>query len=195
METTKKATTEATENKEATTLKVWNEAIEVKVEIDAIAAKLKASFGTDYPHANLMTNTIMGLAMKNGKGDVGFIYNALSGWSAELNFAKGQYVAYNGSKKMNYHHLEVVSTDPEVPSKWQHDRNTPIIGGRIVKVNEYRDGEKAEVAYVRTDSDGKPELTTEWLNHRELTLIEEDNATMMNAIDWTFLEKYTANRV
>lgn len=194
METANKpavGTAEVIENNEATALKVWNESIKVEVSLDMIAAKLKDSFKADNPHTNLLTNTIMGVAKTTNK--LSYIYNAVNGWEDKLNFKVGQFVTTTEGSK-SYHYKLAAKVEPNDPDKWEQDRSAPIIGGKVIEIDEFRDGGKIHIAYTRVDNYGKADHTDVWVNHPNLKLISEDDVNMMNIIGWDYLDKYYPNK-
>jgi hypothetical protein len=79
------------EVQQATELKIWNRSITIEVDLDIIAHKLRETFNETYPHSNLLTNTIIGIAREDGR--LGNIYSALSGHDIQIDFKVGQKVS------------------------------------------------------------------------------------------------------
>jgi hypothetical protein len=77
---------------EKTELRQTNQVITIEVSVDGIAKNLASKFAEDFPHANMLTNVIIGRALENDRTALGAIYNALNGWDDGIDFHKHQTV-------------------------------------------------------------------------------------------------------
>lgn len=68
----------------------YNQTITVEVSVDDIANKLLKTFPEDYAHKEILTEAIISTGLNNNT--IGYIYNALNGYSPEIDFEVNQKV-------------------------------------------------------------------------------------------------------
>jgi hypothetical protein len=144
----KKTETQAVSQQQAVNqprLPEFNEVIKIEVEVDAIYHKLMSEFPEDYKHKEIVAHAIIGSA--NDRGGLGFIYNALNGYSNDIDFQEGDIVIcteddrierYDANKEdENGEPIKVVSVEEDNNEpRWKY-RSVPIGLCRVNKVNMY----------------------------------------------------------
>ena len=68
-------------------LKKFNTVIKVEVSVDSIAEQLLSFMKPEEKHKELVTETIIGTLLHENR--VGILYNALNGYTNEINFKEG----------------------------------------------------------------------------------------------------------
>lgn len=139
------------------TLKTFNQVISVQVSVDSIAAKLLEMMDQTNPHTALVVNTVIGSALSTGK--MSFIYNAVNGWSDEVNITIGKNYNIEGKYLSMYN-----------PADGEKERLFTAI---VKQIDEYRDGNKVEVEYTysRKEDDIRRYTETAWVDHNNLVEI------------------------
>lgn len=145
-------------------MKKFNKAIQIEVEVDAIAQKMFETIKTDNPHAEMIAEAIIGAAMNNDS--LLLIYNALNGFTNEIDFKVGQEVVCN---ETIYQYVKVESTDGS--DRWE--QKTVPMGNVVIKeIDIYRNSDKVQVEYNYTKRDGSISKELKWVSHRNLKAIE-----------------------
>lgn len=142
-------------------MKKFNKVISVEVSVDAIAQQLLKSFDPQFPHREMLTETIIGMNLNNGS--LGLIYNNLAGYSNDPDFKVGQEVW--------------------TPETQYHGDTREVIGNcKIVAIDGTKTSSKIEVEYdyiyksKRNDTViQEPRTGKSWVSH--LTLEEPKVAT------------------
>lgn len=137
-------------------MKKFNQVISVQVSVDAIAQQLLASFDPQFPHREMLTETIVGMSLN--QNTLGLIYNNIAGYSNDPDFTVGQLVW--------------------TPETQHHGDKREIIGNcKIVAIDGTKVNSKIEVEYdyiyktTRGDSPvEEPRTGKAWVSH--LTLEE-----------------------
>jgi hypothetical protein len=70
--------------KKQITMKKFNQSIEVKVEVDAIAQQLREMFKEDSAHADVVVEQIIGRSLCNDMGLLGKIMSAMNGFEKQI---------------------------------------------------------------------------------------------------------------
>jgi hypothetical protein len=154
-------------------MKKFAEVIKIEVAVQDIANKLLGTFPEDYKHREMLTETIIGTALA-GK-NISYIYNALNGYSAEIDFKVGdRVICTEGQRRVvKWEVLDVEeNTGTSIkPVKKGYDY-TEIGECEIIEIDLYRDS-KLKVKFLQDDSYkyNEQEETTSWVNHRNCTLI------------------------
>jgi len=71
-------------------LPAFNQTIEIKVDVDSIYKKMMDTLPEDYKHKEILAHAIVGSAVRNG--GIGYIYNALNGFTNDIDFRVGDQV-------------------------------------------------------------------------------------------------------
>jgi len=143
-------------------MKKFNEIISVEVLVDSIANKLLQTMDKENPHAELITETTIGLLLH--RGGLGFLLQSLNGWKEEINIEPNTVYLINGK-------------DIDLPS-FDEQRNLTETGlspdsmfeVKIAQVQPFKDGpKKVEViiSYWRRGSDRATYYST-WVDHTKL---------------------------
>lgn len=136
----------------------FNKEITVTVDVDSIVDKLTSTFPDDYKHKELVSHAIVGTAVNNG--GLGYIYNALNGYSPEIDFVIGDMVICSSKKRR-----EFIRTEGE-----KSQRIIGEIGAcKVINIDFYRE-EKLQVEFEQDNYDGTAkEKDTEWVSHKDCT--------------------------
>lgn len=152
-------------------LKQTHKVIEIKVNVDDIADKLLNTFPEDYKHRVLLTETIIGSAVN--AGNISYIYNALNGYTAEIDFKVGEMLICSAQERRqtnftNVNEGKFVDNEPVAP-KWERKNSEDVEIGecQIVEIDIYRD-DKIKVRFMQDSyyTYGSQEMTDQWVNHR-----------------------------
>ena len=65
----------------------FNQSIKIEIEVNTIFDKLMDTFPVDYKHKEILSHAIIGSSVNSGK--LGYIYNALSGFTNDIDFQVG----------------------------------------------------------------------------------------------------------
>lgn len=67
----------------------FTDSIRIEIPIESIYKRLLATFPTDYKHRETLSHAIIGSAVSVSNGGVGYIYNALAGFTNNVDFKVG----------------------------------------------------------------------------------------------------------
>lgn len=141
-------------------MKKFNESVFVEVSVDKIAKQLLKSFKHNFEHKELVTESIIGLLMKDNR--LPELYNVLNGYTNEINFEVGQVVYCNDMH--TYHKLN--------HDTGKYDIDTKEVGNvRIEEIDIYRKYCKIKVYYDYVDSEGDIKRLPKWVSHLSCTKI------------------------
>ncbi len=146
-------------------MKKFNKEIEVKVSVDAIAEKLLSVMDKDFKHAELVTETIIGTSLEKGIATMGMLYNALSGYTNEINFKIGDIVSSEEDTHTTYEEVE--------PNSWKN-KSVPTTNAKVVSINLYAE-RKLEIEYEVRDYSGKPVTKKEWVRHTYYSIVGDNS--------------------
>lgn len=156
-------------------MKKFNQSIKIEVAVDDIAKKLLDTFPQDYKHKEMLTETIISTALNSR--NISYIYNALNGYSAEIDFQVGdKVICTTKDKKIAIWEEEKVVAEvmqPVVgkPKMKKIETNYVEIGEcEIVEIDLYSDS-KLKVKFIQDDTYnyGLLQETESWVNHRTCT--------------------------
>lgn len=139
-------------------MKLFNQEITVTVSVDTIAQNLLSKIGADEKHAELLTETIVGNLL-NSKIGITQLYNALNGYTNEINFKVGEKVV---SK-------ERVSTYVSKEGALNHDYVD--MGECVIEEIDTYKQENLQVKYNSTNNKGEIVSKTMWIRHTNCSKI------------------------
>lgn len=140
----------------ASKLPVFNQTISIEVDVDTIHQKLMGTFPEDYKHKEILSHAIVGSAMEHG--GIGFIYNALNGYTNDVDFGIGEVVECTSKDRIVY-----TPSTPEKKANWEY---APIGQCTIVAINIYNT-RKLRVEFISDKRDGSgTEVKREWVDHK-----------------------------
>lgn len=152
----------------------FNKTIQITVDVDTIAKKLCDSFPADYKHKELVTEAIIGTACHSNTID--YIYNALNGYSADIDFKVGdKIICTEGQRRVN--EFEVQKSSPDMTQEaidnmkpiYKTYKHVEIGECEVVEIDLYR-SEKLKVKYMQDSyRSQEQEEDTAWVNHRQCT--------------------------
>lgn len=142
----------------ASKLPVFNQTISIEVDVDSIHQKLMETFPEDYKHKEILSHAIVGSAMEHG--GIGFIYNAMNGYTNDVDFKVGELVNCTSQVKREY-----IPSTPETKA----NRIMKEVGNcEIVDINLYKT-DKLCVKFMQHNYEGQSEEVTRWVNHKTCT--------------------------
>lgn len=148
----------SSQNQTESKLPVFNRTISIEVDVDDIHKKLMGTFPEDYKHKEILSHAIVGSAMEYG--GIGFIYNALNGYTNDVDFGIGEVVNCTSKDKREY-----IPSTPETKA----NRIMKEVGNcEIVDINLYKTN-KLCVKFMQDDYEGQPEEVTRWVDHKTCT--------------------------
>jgi len=140
-------------------MKKFNQTISVQVEVDTIAQMLLASMDKTFKHSESVVEAIIGSSLE--ASNIGYVYNALAGFTNEINFKEGDKVICTETAYM------YVNTGTDEAPKFE--RKECQIGECVVKeVNLYRNS-KLSVSFNNLDSRGMVFTDTRNVKHTACT--------------------------
>ena len=134
-------------------MKKFNQVITVEVAVDQIAMQLLETIAPDFKHRELLAESIIGSSLDAGK--VSYIYNALNGYNAEINFAVGD---------------NVYCSDTTYQYKDGNGGQLPLGNAVVLQVNEYAHC-KLLIEYDHYKSSGKIVKEQKWVQHTDCSRI------------------------
>lgn len=144
-------------------MKTFNTTIRVEIELDSIAQKLLSEFPEDYKHKELVTETIIGNAYQNGGIDQ--LYNALNGYTNDVDFKEGDMVTVDGDTIVSYSPCD----DDDNSGKKAKSERYPLVG-KVMEVNIYKHN-KLLVEYKYMNSSLREVTNDIWVDHKSCTKI------------------------
>jgi len=146
-------------------MKKFNQEIKVTVQVDTIANNLLASFDKSFPHAEMLTETIIAIGIE--KDTISLIYNNLCGFTNDIDFKIGQEVVCS-DKIYGY----VPKTTKELGVPVTYDQEYVVIGNCVITdINTIKDS-KVQIKYSALNRRGESEQLEKWVSHTTLSLVE-----------------------
>lgn len=140
-------------------MKKFNKEIKVTVSIDAIAQKLLDTFPADYKHRDIVAEAIIGGIVANGVDNICYLYNALGGYTNDIDFVIGETIICT-DKEYNWTPKE--DTD-------SYKRDFLELGEvKIVDIDLYAD-RKIQVEFQFTNEKGETKPMQSWVYHSSCT--------------------------
>jgi hypothetical protein len=147
----------------------FNKTIKIEVSVDSIAQKmLDLHAGSNFPHAELLVETIIGTALASDK--LNYIYNALNGFTNDIDFKVGQHI-YCTQKVYKYVQLSngaEETSDAKPKLKWSQEYLE--LGDAVIKQIDLYSNKKLLVEYTAYNHVGDLKTYTEWVYHTECVL-------------------------
>lgn len=185
MEKTTTAVNQPTTNPQ---LPDFKDVIKIEVEVQTIYNKLKATFPEDYKHREILSHAIIGAA--NNHGGLDYIYNALNGYTNDIDFKEGnmvicteqeRYERYDANlEKENGEPLQTAKNpaDEDYKPYWKY-RAVEIGLCRVNKIDLYAT-RKLIVEYESYNRhNGKYEMCHASVNHKSCTKQGEDQVMVV----------------
>lgn len=150
------------QNQTVSKLPVFNKTISIEVDVDDIHKKLMGTFPEDYKHKEMLSHAIVGSAMEHG--GIGFIYNALNGYTNDVDFGIGEVINCTSKDRREY-----TPSVEEPLAKARRDMKE-IGACEIVAINLYSRN-KILVKYQQDAAFpfGGAEEVTAWVDHKTCT--------------------------
>lgn len=136
-------------------LKKFNQSIQIEIEIDVIAEKLLSTFDSEFPHKELMTETLISIALEDGR--VSDLFNTLNGFEKKLDFYVGE--------KLNCKSEQYMYTAED--GKWIK-KYLPIGECIIIEINPFKKDNQIYIEYTFIGDLGKTEQRKTWVNKKSL---------------------------
>lgn len=128
-------------------MKKFNQVITVEVSVDSIAQLLLQSMSADFKHKELVAETIIGSSLN--AGNISYVYNALNGYTNEIDFKVGE---------------EVECSE----DKWDYENGEEkriSIGKCLIKSIDLYQRDKLTVEFTKTRKDGTKYVTQTTVSH------------------------------
>ena len=136
-------------------MKQFNRIITVEVSVDAIAQNLLDTIAPDFKHREMLVESIIGSNIDTGK--LGYIYNALNGFTNEINFAKGDKI-YCSNKTYMF----------KTPSSIEKDNSEYAeMGDAVVIDTDVYAEKKVLIEYDHYGRKGEVTRKQAWVNHTD----------------------------
>ncbi len=139
-------------------MKRFNEVITVEVSVDAIAEQLLNAMSKEYLHAELVTETIIGNLLRNKGESISQVFNALNGYTNEIDFSVGDMLIAN-----EHAYTHVPKDDGTFEEVYQK------IGLCTIEDIDLYSNKKLKVSYEYTTKDGKVQTRTSQISHLKCT--------------------------
>lgn len=136
-------------------LKKFNQSIQIEIEIDVIAEKLLSTFDSEFPHKELMTETLISIALEDGR--VSDLFNTLNGFEKKLDFYVGEELYCNTEQ-----YMYTIEGD-----KWIK-KYVPIGKCLVIEINPFGKGGQILIEYTYVKDLGETEKRKNWVNKNEL---------------------------
>jgi hypothetical protein len=144
-------------------MKKFNQVITVEISVDNIAQQLLATWNkSDFPHAEMLTETIIGTALNNET--ISLIYNNLNGYTNDIDFEVGQVVSCDVEIS------EYVNKGTEEEPDIQRVSGTMGVCA-IINIDTNRRSEKVKVGYTYMGMNLQQKRDERWVSHFKLTKI------------------------
>jgi hypothetical protein len=141
----------------------FNQVIKVEINVDSIAKQLLSTHADSFPHAELLTEMIIGTALETGT--IGKIYNALNGYDVLIDFKEGDKMECSET------YYGYIRAEGE---KTKRDY-MPIGVCTVTAVNKYSLDKQVCVEFDRSVEEGTKKDTL-WVNMNKLKAIVGDIA-------------------
>ena len=134
-------------------MKKFNKIITVEVSVDSIAEQLLSTMSPDFKHKELVVEAIIGTGVD--KGTLSYVYNALNGFSPEIDFKVGDAIV-TGQTEYMYKTEESRTTRNSKPAAME---DCIVVGIDLYSPT------KLNVEYTYYNQDGTTKRSTTWLKH------------------------------
>jgi len=155
-------------NNEALVMPKFDQVIKIEVDVNSIFEKLMDTFPVDYKHAEMLSHAVIGSAVNNG--GLTYIYNALNGYTNDIDFAIGDIVMCTEVSRRS---IEMaVTEDPNVKPPIGY--TTVEIGEcEVIEIDLYSTN-KLRVKFMQNKYRSEEmEESTGWVNHKNCTRIPQ----------------------
>lgn len=132
-------------------MKKFNKTIMVAISVDQIAIELEKVIKPDFKHKESLVEAIIGTLLHHEES-LGFVMNALHGWSNELEFMVGEEISC--SEKCRNEFVEVT----------RKYKRVEIGACKIVEIDPYRPDDKLKVSFIE-DQEGEQVKVEQWVDH------------------------------
>ena len=147
----------------------FKDVIKIEVEVNDIYKKLVETFPEDYKHKEILSHAIIGSCQQYGK--LAYIYNALAGFTNDVDFKIGDKVDCTEKKRQMWEE----ETEPMMPGdtskptqKWK-SKDEPIGECEVVEIDLYS-GNKLKVKFMECKWKSNEMTEVEkWVDHKDCT--------------------------
>ena len=130
----------------------FKETIQIEISVNSIANTLLANMSSEFPHAELVVETIIARALASDKASLSMLYNSLNGFTQEVDFNIGDVIVPHSLYAYGY---------------WngaKDQKREKILLAEVMEIDIYRDN-KLKVSYLVPQSDGTNKVSTDWISH------------------------------
>lgn len=140
-------------------LKKYNQSIQVKIEVDAIAQKLLETLDEKNPARILIAETVIDITLAQGTG-MSHLYNALNGYDTNIYLKEGTNVLVSYDA-VNKHRWSAVFRE----SILEHG----VITAKVKEVNKFRDY-PVQVEYSYVNEEGETKTDINWVRMESISI-------------------------
>lgn len=137
-------------------MKAFNKVIQVEVSVDTIANNLLETMLGNFPHRELVVESIIGGASNH---QLSLLYNSLNGYTNDINFKVNDIIVPNDFKAYGYWE------GADQPESYR-----AIQEAKIIEMNIYAK-EKICIEYSVPNSKGESRTSTKWVSHLGCELV------------------------
>jgi hypothetical protein len=134
-------------------MKKYNQSIQVKIEVDAIAQKLLGTMDAKNPARVLLAETLMDITLAQGNA-MSHLYNALNGVDTNIYLKEGTSV--------------FILPDSVNKNRWDNEFKAGVLtvgqlSAKVIQVNKFRDY-PVNVEYSYVNEEGETRTETTWVH-------------------------------
>jgi hypothetical protein len=144
-------------------MKKYNQSIQVKIEVDAIAQKLLDSLDAKNPARVLIAETMIDITLAQGNG-ISHLYNALMGFDTNIYLKVGTDI--------------LLELDAVNKNRWDKGFKASVIqqgmfSAKVLDVNKFRDY-PVNVEYSYVNEEGETRTETTWVQLKSIGIPTEE---------------------
>lgn len=166
----------------------FNEVITIEVPVQEIYKQMVSTFPEDYKHKELVAHAIVGSALRHG--GLSYVYNALNGYSPDINFQVGDMVVCTSEDRHVWYDSNQMDSkgnplDQEASSvaakpNWKR-RCVQVGNAKVVGIDLYSPNKLVlEFETANHYDENKYKFTQERVDHRTCTKVVLEELTVVN---------------
>lgn len=165
---------------EAAKLPKFEGIIKMEIEVDAVYNRMLNTLPEDYKHKEILAHAIIGTAQEGHQ--LHFIYNALGGYTNDIDFAVNDIVICTSADRHAYQLIKSPATAGESTPKPEYNKELVEVGEcEVIEINLYAKWQKLKVRFIQLDQEGYPEERETWVDHKKCTRIPRSQSMVYPA--------------
>lgn len=167
------------QNESITKMPRLNKDFTIIIDGDVIMKKMLDLLPEDFKHREVLAHAIVGSGIE--AGNISYIYNALSGFTNDIDFKEGDDVICTESGRYEEYDANEYHEDGSLKEAIQLEgykpnlkyRNVEISNCRVISVNLYTTN-KLLVEFDTVDKySGKKRRESKWVDHKKCSFVQE----------------------